>query len=151
MLRKRRRILHGATAAVAAAMGVSGARPAFAAETTRAPFGATQTAEVIRQLGASNAAPSKDILFKAPDVAENGAAVPVEITSRIPSTQSLAIVADKNPFPLVAMFDFAQGAEPYASLRIKLAGTSEVRVIVMAGGRAYTSVREVKVVTGGCG
>lgn len=132
-------------------MGWSGPRITFAADPAKPPFGAPQVLEVMKQLGASNAAASKEILFKAPDVAENGAAVPVEVTSRIPNTQSIAIVADKNPFPLVALFEFAQGAEPYASIRIKLAGTSDVRIIVMAGGRAYTSVREVKVVTGGCG
>ena len=63
----------------------------------------------------------------------------------------LAIIADKNPFPLVASIDFANGAEGYASTRVKMGGTSDVRAIVKADGKFYTASREVKVTIGGCG
>lgn len=149
---QRRKVLHATAAAASVIVALAWARRAAgAAEWNKAAFGASAVAETLKQIGASNAAASKDILIKLPDVAENGAAVPIEITSRIPDTQSIAIVADKNPFPLVATFAFTPGVEPYASTRIKLAGSSDVRVIVAAGGRIYTAVREVKVVTGGCG
>lgn len=146
----RRKVLRAAAAA-SVFISLPLTRRAAAAEWNKAAFGAGTAAEALKQLGASNAAASKDILVKLPDVAENGAAVPIEITSRIPDTQSIAIVADKNPFPLVASFAFTPGVEPYASTRIKLASSSDVRVIVTAGGRTYTAVREVKVVAGGCG
>ncbi|MGZ8198308.1 MAG: thiosulfate oxidation carrier protein SoxY, partial [Burkholderiales bacterium] len=86
-----------------------------------------------------------------PDIAENGAVVPVAITSKIPNTQSISILAEKNPFPLAATFDLANGADPYASVRLKLGQTSNVRAIVKADGKFYTAVKEVKVTVGGCG
>ena len=103
-------------------------------------------------VGAASAQESKDIQIKAPDIAENGAVVPVEVISRIPNTQSIAIVAEKNPFPLVASFAFAAGAEGYASTRIKLGQTSNVRALVKtADGKFYAASKEVKVTIGGCG
>lgn len=148
---KRRKVLRGTAIALGAAVGMTPTARAAAAEWNKSAFGAASAADVLKHLGASNAAPSKEISFKAPDVAENGAAVPIEVASRIPDTQSIAVVADKNPFPLVATFAFTGGVEPYASTRIKLAASSDVRVIVMAGSRAYVATREIKVVTGGCG
>jgi sulfur-oxidizing protein SoxY len=147
---KRRKILQAAVTA-AAALSLPLSRKTQAAEWNKAAFGAGTPAEALKQIGAANAVPSKDILVKLPDVAENGAAVPIEVTSKIPNTQSIAIVADKNPFPLLASFEFSNNAEAYASTRIKLAGTTDVRVIAAAGGRHFVAVREVKVVTGGCG
>lgn len=151
MRRKRRKLLRGAAAVLSAMVTLAAPRKAATAEWNKAAFGAGTAADVLKQIGATNATPSKDISFKAPDVAENGAAVPIEVASRIPDTQSIAIVADKNPFPLVATFAFLPGIEPYVSTRIKLAGSSEVRVVVMAGGRPYVTMREIRVVTGGCG
>jgi sulfur-oxidizing protein SoxY len=94
---------------------------------------------------------SRDIAITAPDIAENGAVVPIAITSRIPNTESISIVAEKNPFPLTATFDVSNGAEPYASVRIKMGQTSNVRAIVKADGKFYTTAKEVKVTVGGCG
>jgi sulfur-oxidizing protein SoxY len=149
---KRRQFLRIATgAAAAAALGPHAVLHAVAAEWNKAGFQAKAVDEVIKNLGASGATPSKDIIIKAPDIAENGAVVPIEVLSKIPNTQSIAIVADKNPFPLVASFDFANGAEGYASTRVKMGGTSDVRAIVKADGKYYTAMREVKVTIGGCG
>jgi len=147
----RRKILQAAAVAATAALGLRITQPAMAAEWNKAAFGASSVADALKALGATSASPSKDILIKAPDVAENGAAVPIEVTSRIPNTQSIILVADKNPFPLLASFEFTGNAEPYASTRVKLAGSSDVRVIVRADGRYYVAVREIKVTTGGCG
>jgi sulfur-oxidizing protein SoxY len=94
---------------------------------------------------------SKDILIDAPQIAENGAVVPIEITSNIANTRSIAVVIEKNPFPLAAKFDFGEGALPFVKLNAKLGESSFVRVVAEAGGRFYTAAREVKVTIGGCG
>src|SRR3989442_11627830 len=72
-------------------------------------FGAGTPAEALKSIGAANAAPSKEILIEAPEIAENGAVVPVEITSKLPGTGWIAVLVDKNPLPLVGKFDFLEG------------------------------------------
>jgi sulfur-oxidizing protein SoxY len=122
-----------------------------AADWNKAAFESKALNDTLKSLGASSASESRDINITAPDIAENGAVVPVAITSKIPNTQSISIVAEKNPFPLAATFDVANGAEPYASVRLKLGQTSHVRAIVKADGKFYTASKEVKVTVGGCG
>lgn len=124
----------------------------LASEWNRAGFEAQTAAEALRSIGAANAQPSSEILVRAPELAEDGAAVPIEVTSRIRGTRSIAIVAEKNPFPLVANFVFAEGAEAYASTRIRLAETSNIKVLVKtADGRTYAASKEIRVTLGGCG
>jgi len=114
-------------------------------------FGAKSAPDALRTLGVANPAPSKDLLIDAPQIAENGAVVPIEITSNIPGTSSLVVLIDHNPFPLVAKFDLMEGALPFVKLNVKMGETSDVRVIATAGGRHYVATREVKVTIGGCG
>jgi sulfur-oxidizing protein SoxY len=114
-------------------------------------FGAKTAQDALSGLGAANAASSKDIVIDAPQIAENGAVVPIEIASNIPGTTSLAVVLEKNPFPLAAKFDFKDGALPYVKVNVKMAETSDVRVVATAGGRHYAATREIKVTIGGCG
>jgi sulfur-oxidizing protein SoxY len=114
-------------------------------------FGAKTTQDALKGLGAANPAPSKDIVIDAPQIAENGAVVPIEISSSIPGTTSLAVVLEKNPFPLAAKFDFKEGALPYVKVNVKMAETSDVRVVATAAGRHYAATREIKVTIGGCG
>jgi sulfur-oxidizing protein SoxY len=114
-------------------------------------FGAKTPQDALKGIGAASAAPSKDIVIDAPQIAENGAVVPIEIASNIPGTTSLAVVLEKNPFPLAAKFDFKEGALPYVKVNVKMAETSDVRVIATAGGRHYAATREIKVTIGGCG
>jgi sulfur-oxidizing protein SoxY len=140
----------GGAGALAAA-GLLKPQSAHAATWNKQGFEAKAYNDAVKGLGAANMVESKDIAITAPDIAENGAVVPVAITSKIPNTQSISIVAEKNPFPLAATFDVANGAEPYASVRLKLGQTSNVRAIVKADGKFYTSVKEVKVTVGGCG
>ena len=141
-----------AVAGGAGALAAAGLiKPADAATWNKQGFEAKAYNDAVKGLGAANMIESRDIAITAPDIAENGAVVPVAITSRIPNTQSISIVAEKNPFPLAATFDVANGAEPYASVRLKLGQTSNVRAIVKADGKFYTSVKEVKVTVGGCG
>jgi sulfur-oxidizing protein SoxY len=114
-------------------------------------FGAKTAADALKNIGASGAASSKDILIEAPQIAENGAVVPIEISSSIPGTTSIAVVIEKNPFPLAGKFDFKEGALPFVKLNVKMGETSDVRVVAVAGGRQYFATREIKVTIGGCG
>jgi len=132
------------------ALGLLKPWAAFAAWNKEA-FGASSAAEALKGIGASGAAPSKEIVIEAPEIAENGAVVPIEITSKLPGTSSIAVVVDKNPFPLVGKFDFLEGAVPFVKLNVKMGETSDVRVIAQAGGRSYVATKEIKVTIGGCG
>jgi sulfur-oxidizing protein SoxY len=114
-------------------------------------FSAKSAADALKNLGAANAAPSTEVLIEAPQIAENGAVVPVEITSNVRDTTSLLVLIDHNPFPLVAKFDFGDGALPFVKLSVKMGETSEVRVVAEAGGKHYVATKEVKVTIGGCG
>lgn len=136
---------------VAIAAGLLKTGEAFAAAWNANAFGAKKLDEAMSASGYSGATESKDIDIKVPEIAENGAVVPVEASSKIPGTTSLAIFADKNPTPLIATFDFMAGTEPYIVTRIKMGQTSMVRVVVTAGGKKYMASKEVKVTIGGCG
>ncbi len=114
-------------------------------------FGANTADAALKGIGVSGAIPSKDVLIEAPEIAENGAVVPIEITSNVAGTTSIAVIADKNPFPLVAQFQFREGAVPFVKLNIKMGETSEVRAIALAGGKSYVATKEIKVTIGGCG
>jgi sulfur-oxidizing protein SoxY len=114
-------------------------------------FGAKTAADALKTIGATGAAPSKDIVIEAPQIAENGAVVPVEITSNVPGTSSIAVLIDRNPFPLAGKFDFMDGALPYVKVNAKMGETSDVRVVATAGGKHYQATKEIKVTIGGCG
>jgi sulfur-oxidizing protein SoxY len=114
-------------------------------------FGAKSATDALQSLGAGAAAPSKDIVIEAPQIAENGAVVPIEIASNIPGTTSIAVLIEKNPFPLTGRFDFKEGALPFVKLNVKMGETSDVRVVAAAGGKHYSATREIKVTIGGCG
>ena len=150
--RRRSFIAVAGGAGALAAAGLLKPGRADAATWNKQGFDAKAYPDAVKSLGASNLIDSKDIAITAPDIAENGAVVPVAITSKIPNTQAISIVAEKNPFPLVATFDVSPAMEPYASLRLKLGQTSNVRAIVKtADGKFYTTAKEVKVTVGGCG
>lgn len=139
------------TVAVAVAAGLLKPTEVLAAEWNKAAFDAKGMPDALKVLNATGSADSKDITIKAPDIAENGAVVPVEVTSKIAGTSSIALLVEKNAAPLTANFDLANGADGYVSTRIKMGQTSNVRVVVKAGGKSYTAVKEVKVTIGGCG
>ena len=104
-----------------------------------------------KALGAE-AAQSGDIAFvQTPEIAENGAVVPVGVASRIAGTDAIAILIEKNPNPLAAVFDIPPGTEPAISTRVKMAQTSNVYALVRAQGRYYVATKEIKVTLGGCG
>ncbi|HEY2336827.1 MAG TPA: thiosulfate oxidation carrier protein SoxY [Burkholderiales bacterium] len=141
----RRKTLLGATAALLL-------KPfAALAAWNKDAFGAKTPADALKSLGVAGAQPSKDLVIDAPQIAENGAVVPIEIESRIPGTTSLTVLIDKNPFPLNSRFTFLDGALPFVKLNVKMGETSEVRVLAQAGGRYYAASQEIKVTIGGCG
>lgn len=145
--------LTGGASALAAAFsaGLVAVREARAANWNTAGFESKTLADALKNLGATGAEESKDIVITAPDIAENGAVVPIAVTSKLPNTQQISIVAEKNPFPLAATFDVSGGGEGYVSARIKMGQTSDVWAVVKAGGKYYTAKKEVKITVGGCG
>lgn len=137
--------------AIAAAAGLIKPTDVLAAEWNKDAFAAKGIPDALKAVGASGAADSGEILIKAPDIAENGAVVPIEVTSKVAGTSVIMLMVEKNPAPLTANFDLAHGAEGYVSTRIKMGQTSNVRAVVKAGNKFYTAVKEVKVTIGGCG
>ena len=148
MMGKRRGLLQGAGAlALAALLKALAALAAW----NKAAFSSKSSADALKSLGTPSAEASSGIVIEAPQIAENGAVVPVEITSNIPGTTSIAALVDKNPYPLVGKFDFMDGALPYVKVNIKMGETSDVRVVATAGGKHYQATKEIKVTIGGCG
>jgi len=131
-----------------AALGVL---PAFAAEWNKAAFDAKVFADSLKNFGIDKTSESAEIMIRAPDIAENGAAVPIEIASKIPATRRIVIFAEKNPQPLVASFEFGEDVEAYVSTRIKIGESSLVHVVATADGHDYIASKDIKVTIGGCG
>jgi sulfur-oxidizing protein SoxY len=155
MNKQRRIILKGSMAAgalgVAAGAGLLTPTLVLAAW-PEAAFKAKSTGDALKELVGSDAtAESGDIQVKAPDIAENGAVVPITVTSSIPGTESIAIIAANNPVPLVANFVMGGGAHGFCSTRIKMGKSGDVVAVVKAGGKLHTARKEVKVTIGGCG
>ena len=124
----------------------------LAAEWNRPAFTARNVADALKSYGAAGAAESRDIVISAPEIAENGAKVEIEIASQIPATRSIAVFADKNPMPLCATLEFYGNALPFCRVQLKLAETTRIRAVVRAGdGKTYVAFRDVKVTLGGCG
>jgi len=146
-----RRLGAGAGLCAAALAGLLRPLLAVAAQWNKTAFEAQILADALKELGLSDLEESADIVIKAPEIAENGAQVPIELSTRIPGAQAIYIFVDKNPQPFAAGFGFMDGAEPFVSTRIKMAETSVVRIIVGAGEKHYMASREVKVTIGGCG
>ena len=121
------------------------------ADESRPAFTATSIADAWKALGVSDAKQSTDIAFKAPDIAENGAVVPVEIESKLPNTRSITILVEKNPHAMSASFTFPEGTEPFISTRVKVAESSLVHALVKTDAGAFYTTKLVKVTLGGCG
>lgn len=156
MFATRRKLLQGgASAALLTPLvgtGLLTPTVVLAAEWNRNAFTAHTIADALKAHGSATAGESRDIVINAPEIAENGAKVEVEITSHIADSRSLAIFADKNPMPLCANLEFAGAALPYARLQLKLAETTRLRAVIKtAEGKTHVAFREVKVTLGGCG
>ena len=123
----------------------------MAAELNNSAVVTNRVSGAMAAAGYAGAALSNQIDIILPEIAENGGIVPVEVTSNIPGTTSVAIFVDKNPNPLAASFGFMAGADTFASTRIKVSETSLIWVAVKAGGKTYMASKELKVTLGGCG
>jgi sulfur-oxidizing protein SoxY len=154
---RRRTLLKGAgSGALLALMAAAGLfRPGSAwADWNKQAFDVRNSLnDAVKALGGSGApAQSAEIAIKGPDIAENGAVVPFEVTSKIPGTQNIALLVEKNPNILAANFAIPQGTDPWINTRIKMGQTSNVFAVVKAAdGKFYYASKEVKVTLGGCG
>lgn len=126
-------------------------RAALAAYSTAA-FEAKTIAELMKALGAGAPVESKDVIVTAPDIAENGAVVPVGVSTSLPGVKRLLLLVEKNPSVLSAAFDVNESVEPSFKTRVKMGQSSNVlAVALMADGRVLYAQKEVKVTLGGCG
>ena len=124
----------------------------LAAEWNQNAFSARNANDALKAYGAVTAMESRDIAISAPEIAENGAKVEIEITSNLANTRSLAIFADKNPMPLCAALEFSGNALPYSKIQVKLAETTKIRAVAKTSdGKYHVAFREIKVTLGGCG
>ena len=118
----------------------------------KAAFDTHSLPDTMKALGGGDPAQSKDIVFfQTPEIAENGAVVPIGVTSNIPKTESIAILIEKNPNLLAAVFDIPTGTETSISTRVKMAQSSNVYALVKADGKYYVAAKDIKVTLGGCG
>jgi sulfur-oxidizing protein SoxY len=123
---------------------------AQAQEWNKAAFEGKVLDDVFKILGAGSPDKSGAVTLNAPDIAENGAVVPVGITTTLKAEQ-MAILVEKNPSSLAAQFFIPSGTEPFVTTRIKMGQTSNIYALVKADGKWSMAVKEVKVTLGGCG
>lgn len=124
---------------------------AVAAIWNKAAFDAIKLSEAEKSLAINGEILSKDIEITAPDKAENGAIVQLEVTCRIANTEAIAVFVEKNPTALIGNFMFSNGAIPQIVTRIKMAETSDIKIIVKAGDQYFTASKNVVVLENGCG
>ena len=121
------------------------------ADWNKAAFDAKSMADTLKALGAASPADSKDVQVTGPDIAENGAVVPVGVSSTLANVTMVAILVEKNPNSLAASFTLPEGTEANVQTRIKMGQTSNVYALVKADGKFYMASKEIKVTLGGCG
>jgi len=152
---KRRTFLHGTLASsmvgAAVSAGLLTPRVVLAAWPEKA-FSAKSVDDSMNALFKSvNHKPSGDIKIKAPDIAENGAVVPITVSTSLSKVESITVLVEKNPSPLAASFDLAANTEGFVSTRVKMGKTSDLIAIVKSGGKLFSATKQVKVTIGGCG
>ncbi|HEY3049314.1 MAG TPA: thiosulfate oxidation carrier protein SoxY [Polaromonas sp.] len=153
---ERREFLAGSSGATALALAAaSGLTPAYAQNApgwNKAAFDSKSLADVAKVLGATSApVESKELLLQAPEIAENGNVVRVGAQSNLPNTTQIALVVEKNPNALAAMFDIPAGTDANVSTNIKMGQSSNVYALAKVGDKFFYAVKEVKVTLGGCG
>ena len=155
MNQSRRKMLQttsGATVmTLAASAGFFKSGNVDAEEWNKAAFDTKSLQDTVKAMGGTAATESKDIAITSPDIAENGAVVPVSVTSKLGKTESISILVEKNPNALSASFDIPGGTEPFVSTRVKMGQTSNVYALVRADGKYFFATKEIKVTLGGCG
>jgi len=116
-----------------------------------AAFIADNAEDAIKDVFGQAPVHSDQIKLKIPDIAENGAVVPVTVSTDLADVESISIIVANNPTPFVASFDMSPRVLPSVSVRIKMGESSQVMALVKAGGTLYSTSRDVKVTIGGCG
>jgi sulfur-oxidizing protein SoxY len=132
------------------AAGILTSKQLWAAADNRSSFDAKTLTDALKAIGGT-AVDSKDISINAPDIAENGAVVPITVSTTLANAQEIYILVEKNPFPLAASFVLPAGTEPSIQTRIKMGQSSNVVAVVKADGKLYMASKETKVTLGGCG
>ena len=151
----RRLIVKSAIAGLVSGLGFGwwpkGARAADAAQWPKDAFTQKTEADAIKALYGKEAEASDKVKLDAPEIAENGAVVPISVSSGLPDVTSIAILVTENPFPLAASYKIPPGTSGMVSNRLKMAKTSKVVALVESNGKIYSATKEVKVTVGGCG
>jgi len=152
----RRLILQGAASVALVGLGnlPFGLAPALAAANDKYPedaFKAKSDTDAIKSLYGKTAEPSDKVKLDAPEIAENGAVVPISVSSSLADVTSISILVADNPNALAASYKIPAGTLPSVANRLKMAKTTNVIAIVEAGGKLYSATKEVKVTVGGCG
>lgn len=140
------------TSALAGLLASAALLPELAFAFSKEAFDAKTVQSAIKALGAGALTESKDVSLTGPDIAENGAVVPFAVSTTLPGVKRLLILVEKNPAPLIAVFNVSDTVEPAFSTRAKMGQSSDVyAVALMADGKALYAKKEVKVTLGGCG
>jgi sulfur-oxidizing protein SoxY len=147
----RREFLRTSGGLLAALAAVGLPLPARAEAWNKAAFETKNLEELVKLLGGAAAQESADVAIVAPDIAENGAVVPVQVNSKVAKTEAIALLVEKNPNVLAAMFTLPAGTLPDIQTRVKMAMTSNVFAIVRADGKFHYAAKEIKITLGGCG
>jgi sulfur-oxidizing protein SoxY len=154
MQTRREMLSHSAkVASLLAAVGLlPGLAHAQATAYNAAAFNAKTMPELMKALGGATPTESKDVSITGPDIAENGAVVPIGAASALPGVKRLLILVEKNPSMLAAMFDVTDAIDANVSTRVKMGQSSNVFAVAMMGdGKVLFAQKEVKVTLGGCG
>ena len=150
-MQTRRETLHR-SAVVAGLLAATGLFPQFALAYNKSAFDAKTMRDALKVLGDGALVESKDVVIEGPDIAENGAVVPVGASTTLAGAKQILILVEKNPSPLAALFNVNDSIESNFKTRVKMGQTSDVYVVaVMADGRALFAKKEIKVTLGGCG
>lgn len=152
--RRRFLVLTALAGAVAVGMDAFRSIAAFAADAAGWPadaFKQKSEADAAKTLYGKSFEPSDKVKLDAPEIAENGAVVPISVSSTLPNVTSISIMVKENPYVLAASYKIPEGTSPTVSNRLKMAKTSQVVAIVESGGKLYSASKEVKVTVGGCG
>jgi sulfur-oxidizing protein SoxY len=151
MQTRRETLKHGAV--VAGLLASTGLFPQFAhAAYNKSAFEAKTVADAVKAWGGAALTESKDVTITGPDIAENGAVVPIGVSTALPGVKQLLILVEKNPSALVASFGITDAVEANVSTRAKMGQSSDVyAVAILADGKALFAKKEIKVTLGGCG
>jgi sulfur-oxidizing protein SoxY len=154
-MNQRRHVLQAGASAglytLLASLGLFRADEALAQALSSGAWQTKNVADTLKSLGVSATADSREVIITSPDIAENGAVVPVGVRSSLPKTDFIALMVEKNPNTLAAAYEIAEGTDPDVNMRIKMGQSSDVIALVRADGKYYMARKEIKVTLGGCG